>query len=764
MRTRYRVTATTILLLTLFATALAASAQTGQYQPFGTSEFENVWERTDYPVEQQVEARTWIWGPGANSGLLQEDYAEASGGARTVQYTDKSRMEMPVGGGDPDSAWLITQGLLAKELMTGELQLGDASFEQHSPASIPAAGDHNNNPGPTYDDMGDLMRENARPAGNAITELIAPSGTVTSAGSLANYGVTDDYYISQTDHTIASVFWEFMNSTGTIYENGSFAQGDIFANPFYAVGYPLTEAYWGEVRLGGTLQNVLIQCFERRCLTYAPGNPSGWKVESGNIGQHYYEWRYNTIGSSPPGPDVDNVQLSFDPGATNSVDDDVMLIALVEDQDGDPVEGVNIVFESDRQGQIDTVETDGSGRAIVSDHHHQTAESETITATEQANGNQDSEALTWNPGDPDSITLERFENPSGRFTLVGELRGVLATVTDRHGNQLEGVSVSFSIPHLAGEPTTGNHWTWYPDNGGIDQSSQQINSTNRETNERGVVGFDYRSRENGRHQIVASVDSEPISEVHNELWCNEIVEDRESIQDALNHVGRNEYVCVQPGTYPELIQIDTYNVFLIGSGVGESIIDAPLPGGQSPEPAITISADDALISDFTVTQAGEQQHPVVGIDGGMRYTQLFDLDVSAPDFDASDTPAHAIPSHIIGHRDFNQPIGGIDVVDVTADRAIGLRLMDGAHARVQRNTVTASNSAGIWIDWDGSGSAKVTENTYEGSVSEEQIILYDSPDGLNDESPNDQEAAEMLVCDNNIDGAVVNGTNAYSCP
>jgi hypothetical protein len=37
---------------------------------------------------------------------------------------------------------------------------------------------------------------------------------------------------------------------------------------------------------------VLVQCFERRCLTWTPGNPNGWTVEAGNVGQHYYQWRY----------------------------------------------------------------------------------------------------------------------------------------------------------------------------------------------------------------------------------------------------------------------------------------------------------------------------------------------------------------------------------------------------------------------------------------------------------------------------------------
>jgi hypothetical protein len=40
------------------------------------------------------------------------------------------------------------------------------------------------------------------------------------------------------------------------------------------------------------VQDVLIQCFERRCLTYTPGNTPEWRVEQGNVGLHYFRWRY----------------------------------------------------------------------------------------------------------------------------------------------------------------------------------------------------------------------------------------------------------------------------------------------------------------------------------------------------------------------------------------------------------------------------------------------------------------------------------------
>jgi hypothetical protein len=53
--------------------------------------------------------------------------------------------------------------------------------------------------------------------------------------------------------------------------------------------------------VGGTEVPVLFQIFERRVLTYNPANDPSFRVEMGNVGQHYYEWRYggDTAGSEP---------------------------------------------------------------------------------------------------------------------------------------------------------------------------------------------------------------------------------------------------------------------------------------------------------------------------------------------------------------------------------------------------------------------------------------------------------------------------------
>src|SRR5688500_4543766 len=59
-----------------------------------TPVFERTWARTDKPVTDGEANRTWMWGPEGNTGAIPEPYLESPGGMRTVQYFDKSRMEI----------------------------------------------------------------------------------------------------------------------------------------------------------------------------------------------------------------------------------------------------------------------------------------------------------------------------------------------------------------------------------------------------------------------------------------------------------------------------------------------------------------------------------------------------------------------------------------------------------------------------------------------------------------------------------------------
>lgn len=264
-------------------------------------EFQRTWERTDRPVMTGETTRTWMWGPGGYTDAFQEPYAEASGGYRLVQYFDKTRMEITDPDGDPENLWYVTNGLLAQELITGQMQVGDSSFESRSPASVHVAGDAHPDT-PTYATFQTLLDAPAGEPGTPVNSLINQHGAVSQRDDLSVYGVTHGEYVEQTDKTVASVFWTFMNSSGVVSIDGQTEDANLFENPFFGVGLPITGAYWMSVPLDGEWQDVLAQCFERRCLTYTPSNPDGWQVEAGNIGQHYYAWRYDTEDSASDSP------------------------------------------------------------------------------------------------------------------------------------------------------------------------------------------------------------------------------------------------------------------------------------------------------------------------------------------------------------------------------------------------------------------------------------------------------------------------------
>ncbi|MGA7672382.1 MAG: alkaline phosphatase family protein [Nitrolancea sp.] len=283
------------VLLTLITAAVVPAAAESIADP----SFQKTWAYTDQPVVSGQAHRTWMWGPTANTPALWEPYFESPGGQREVQYFDKTRMEITHPDGDQSSIWYVTNGLLAKELITGQMQVGDGSFVQHDPAQVNVAGDSNDPNGPTYETFSQLTGSAAISNNTTIIQTVDREANVGSDQGFSSYNVVAKDVGSPTQHTVASVFWDFMNSSGVVYDQGNYLTAPLFANPFYATGYPLTEAYWTTVLVGGVQKQVLVQVFERRVLTYTPSNPEGWKVEAGNVGQHYYTWRYSQLGESP---------------------------------------------------------------------------------------------------------------------------------------------------------------------------------------------------------------------------------------------------------------------------------------------------------------------------------------------------------------------------------------------------------------------------------------------------------------------------------
>lgn len=258
---------------------------------FGNNDFRNLWMRTDSLVQRGAVSYSWIWGPAPFTQAVREPYAQSPGGQRIVQYLDKSRMEI----NQPDAPrgqFYVSNGRLTDELITGQLQVGDAQYEQRSPAAITVAGDPQNT-FPLYRDLQAIYRRQ-RNADHANEFIARGADGSVQISPLPNANNDPSMLITQrvAGLGIPRIFWDFMNQPGQIMENGSVRNANPLIDWRYVMGEPLTEAYWTTIRVGGQDQPVLIQAFERRVLTFTPSNAPNFRVEMGNIGRHYFEWRY----------------------------------------------------------------------------------------------------------------------------------------------------------------------------------------------------------------------------------------------------------------------------------------------------------------------------------------------------------------------------------------------------------------------------------------------------------------------------------------
>jgi hypothetical protein len=295
-----------ILLLGLLP--MPASSQGQGPAIFASAPFAALWARTDWPVSTGSVKRTWFWGPQPNTGGLVEEYKEGVGGKRTVQYFDKSRMEINDPAADPNSPFYVTNGLLTVELISGRMQTGNNSFTTRQPSRINVTGDAGDTLAPTYADLSGVSnalqeRRDPRRTGQPATATLSKDGKVGSDPSKASVpGVAIAYYEETTGHNIPQVMWDFLNSSGPVSVDGKTIQARLIEPWFYASGLPISDPYWIKATIAGKATDVLLQAYERRVLTYVPTNPEGFKVEMGNIGQHYYQWRYSQGGTPVPAP------------------------------------------------------------------------------------------------------------------------------------------------------------------------------------------------------------------------------------------------------------------------------------------------------------------------------------------------------------------------------------------------------------------------------------------------------------------------------
>jgi hypothetical protein len=298
------ITASTLLGLLATSIGSVAAAPASQANKFADPAFQRTWERTDALVASNKVKRSFYWGPQPNTGPLQEAYLEGQGGTHLVQYFDKSRMEINDPTADKNNPFYVTNGLLTVELITGRMQIGNNKFANRYHANIPLASDTDDPQAPTYASfLGpykyDFVGKVA--LGQVLTSTIKRDGIISEVARFAIHDVKGAYFERATQRTIPNVFWDFLNTSDPVMVDGKQQIAKLSDPYFYATGYPVTNAFWATVKIADIANtDVLIQAYERRVLTYVPSLPKDFQVQMGNIGQHYYDWRYKNAGLPPP--------------------------------------------------------------------------------------------------------------------------------------------------------------------------------------------------------------------------------------------------------------------------------------------------------------------------------------------------------------------------------------------------------------------------------------------------------------------------------
>ncbi|HSH82571.1 MAG TPA: hypothetical protein VLA19_28910 [Herpetosiphonaceae bacterium] len=299
--------AATALGATIFGALPAQAAPwAGNRFQFASPNFENIWRETDANPGN----RSLTWGPRPWFDY-KEFYKQSPNGLRQVQYFDKSRMEI----NDPaarQTRFYVTNGLLPVEMISGRVKLGEGQgedqYEERTAAAIPVAGDlpRVNPDAPTYASfrlVATTANDNRSTPrlGEKVSATFDKNGNIGLRQDLAIAGTEIVLFNTQTGHNVPAVFKSYMD-----FYDRSGGVGSLFA-----FGYPVTEPYWIRARVGGQEKDVMVQIFERRVLTFTPSNPEEYKVEMGNVGQHYFQWRYPNLGQPWEGGNDPYVPVAY---------------------------------------------------------------------------------------------------------------------------------------------------------------------------------------------------------------------------------------------------------------------------------------------------------------------------------------------------------------------------------------------------------------------------------------------------------------------
>lgn len=296
------------------ATTEAAPAQ-APLEGFAHAAIRQVWERDDAAVASGRATRTWMWGPGPFYTNY-EPYNGTPGASHLVQYFDKGRLEINDPNADADSSWFVTSGRLVSEMVAGEVAVSDTQTYKIGAANVPVAGDGGDAKSSTYASFRGLLAGVPPTEGRVVDAMLDASGKVSTLGA-PPAKVALARREGATGHHWADVFWQFANAPGRP------ARFDWL----YTLGYPITEPYWVQVPVSGKSQAVLVQLFERRSLTFNPANPTALQVEMGNVGRHYFQWRYAKLRPAELDTHYQaSIEVGPKPGRTTRVQERIELV------------------------------------------------------------------------------------------------------------------------------------------------------------------------------------------------------------------------------------------------------------------------------------------------------------------------------------------------------------------------------------------------------------------------------------------------------
>src|SRR5262249_23507947 len=149
-----------------------------------------------------------------------------------------------------------TNGLLATEMIRGQIQIADDQFQSMPPPAIPIAGDPDN-PGPTWATLATtpggqgLLAPARNLAGNRISATLGANGEQAGGVLPINAGTLLAIYDAPTQHNVTQAFAEYRVRAG-----------------LPTIGYAISEPFATTVKVAGQQRSVIIQIFERRVLTY----------------------------------------------------------------------------------------------------------------------------------------------------------------------------------------------------------------------------------------------------------------------------------------------------------------------------------------------------------------------------------------------------------------------------------------------------------------------------------------------------------------